>query len=94
MKNKMLKTAEGVGNYNSETLLNYDYKKLRRDISRAVIAYPDIVSFFIQKDLSILTSETVPVTEIHMMACVRLTCAFIGLRDPFPGYGKCMGGIL
>lgn len=76
--------STGVELQNSEALLNYDYKKLSRDVSRAVIECPAIISLFGQKDLSMLAMEDVSAPEIHMRACLRMTCAFIGLKDPCP----------
>lgn len=82
-KNKAF-NASGVGMYNSVALLDCDYATLRKDVSRAVIECPAIISLFRQRDLSMLTAETTTVPEIHMRACLRMTCAFIGIKDPYP----------
>ena len=63
----------------------YDYQKLGREVSRAIIECPAIFSFLGQRDLSVLTNGNAGASELHMKACLRMTCAFIGLKDPFPG---------
>lgn len=69
---------------NSRLLLEYDYQKLGREVSCAIIECPAILSFLMQRDLSVLTNENANASELHMKACLRMTCALIGLKDPFP----------
>lgn len=84
MKKNKAFNASGVGMHNSVAMLDCDYAELRKDVSRAVIECPAIISLFRQRDLSLLTTETAMVSEIHMKACLRMTCAFIGVKDPYP----------
>jgi len=79
------KITSGVDINNSRLLLEYDYQKLGREVSRAIIECPAIFSFLGQRDLSVLTNGNAGASELHMKACLRMTCAFIGLKDPFPG---------
>lgn len=80
--NKVL--TMGVGEGNSQLLLEYNYEKLGRDVSRAVIECPAIISLLMQRDLSVLTNDKVLPGGLHMKACLRMTCALIGIKDPFP----------
>lgn len=84
MEENRLFSSANVGLHNSTVLLDYDYKKLGREVSNAVIACPALFSLMRQRDLSLLTLENASMPEIHMRACVRMTCALIGLKDPYP----------
>ena len=76
-----------IGAQKTNYFLHCDYGHLCNLVSSATVEVPAVANVLLERDLSYLMRHVKPGGDnSHMDASVRMACAFLELRDPFPDY--------